>query len=266
MTTKQADSTEGKIITTIEDQIMTICVDRQAKRNAFTPQMIVDLSKAFTRLEEDPDIWVGVVTFAGAHSTGGLDLPKFGESLKTGKPLVEGNNVDPFGVQRRCTKPLVCAVQGFTFTAGIELMLACDIVIAAEDCVFSQMEPKRGIMAFGGASFRMVQRAGWGNAMVHLLVADKFDAQTALRHGLVQEVVPAGQQKERAREIAELIRANAPLAVQATKIAAQKYVEEGEAANIATYSPLTTKLAASKDAVEGVTAMKQKRAPVFKGE
>ena len=84
-------------------------------------------------------------------------------------------------------------MQGICFTLGIELMLAADIVIAAEDCRFAQIEVKRGIMPAGGATVRMVERAGWGNAQRYLLTGDEFGAAEALRLGFVQEVVPAGQ-------------------------------------------------------------------------
>ena len=96
----------------------------------------------------------------------------------------------------------MCAVQGICFTLGIELMLAADIVVAADDCRFAQIEVKRGIMPAGGATVRMVERAGWGNAQRYLLTGDEFGSAEALRLGFVQEVVPAGRQKARALEIA----------------------------------------------------------------
>ena len=88
-------------------------------------------------------------------------------------------------------------MQGITFTIGIELMLAADVVVAASDCRFSQLEVKRGIMATGGATIRMVERAGWGNAMRYLLTGDEFDVATALRLGFVQEVTAPGDQLNR---------------------------------------------------------------------
>ena len=103
-------------------------------------------------------------------------------------------SVDPLSLRPPIrTKPLVCAVQGICFTLGIELMLAADIVVAADDCRFAQIEVKRGIMPAGGATIRMVERAGWGNAQRYLLTGDEFGAAEALRLGFVQEVVPAGQ-------------------------------------------------------------------------
>ena len=162
--------------------------------------------------------WVGVITFAGPHTTAGLDLPRFaGAFASTEREAFAETGVDAFALRRRCRKPVVMAVQGITFTIGIEMLLAADIVVAADDCRFCQMEPKRGLAVFGGAHVRYVERAGWGNAMYHLLRADEFGAARALQLGFVQEVVPAGQQIERAQAIAAEICTLAPLAVQEIK-------------------------------------------------
>ena len=131
--------------------------------------------------------------------------------------------------RKRCKKPIVTAVQGIVFTIGIELMLAGDIVVAADDSRFCQMESKRGIAPLGGAHFRFLSRTGWGNAMYHLFLCDEFTAPRAREIGLVQEVVPAGQQVERAMALAAIIAGNAPLGIQVTKEAALKYIEHGEA-------------------------------------
>jgi enoyl-CoA hydratase/carnithine racemase len=160
---------------------------------------------------------------------------------------------------------VVCAVHGITYTAGLELMLGCDIAIAADDCRFSQLEPKRGIMATGGATFRFVERGGWGNAMYHLLVVDEFGAEEAKRCGMVQEIVPAGRQLERALELAAKIAALAPLAIQATKASAALYAEQGEKACIAAFSAVQQRLASSEDAAEGVRSFVERRDPKFTG-
>src|SRR3954451_22641909 len=128
----------------------------------------------------------------------------FGPDAEPGPPT---DAVDPFGLERRLTKPLVTAVQGITFTIGIEIALAGDIVVAASDTRFCQLEPKRGLAPLGGATIRYVQRAGWGNAMYHLLRADEFGADEARRIGLVQEVVAPGEQVARALELGRQIAA-----------------------------------------------------------
>src|SRR5207247_3621181 len=132
-------------------------------------------------------------------------------------------NIDPFGLANQCRKPVVTAIQGVCFTVGIEIMLAGDIVVAAEDARLCQMEAKRGIAPLGGAHFRFLTRAGWGNAMYHLFLCDEFNAAQAHKIGLVQEVVEPGKQIERAMELAQTIARNAPIGIQVTKAAPLKY-------------------------------------------
>ena len=127
------------------------------------------------------------------------------------------------------------------------------------------MESKRGIAPLGGAHFRFLSRTGWGNAMYHLLLCDEFSAQRAREIGLVQEVVPAGQQIERAIELAATIARNAPLGIQVTKEAAAKYIERGEAAAIGYIPAIRDRVLHSADAREGIQSFIERRAAVFQG-
>lgn len=260
-------NTEGSITVEVREHIMLIGIKRPEKYNSYTPHMAGELIEAFTRLDEDPNLRVGVVFGHGKHFTAGLDLPKWTEGMSSEARHSDGEKqVDPMALGRSCRKPIVTAVQGITFTFGIELALAGDIVIAADDCRFSQLEPARGIHATGGATFRITERAGWGNAMYHLLTADEFDANEAYRIGLVQEVVPVGSQLDRAIEIAERIASQAPLAVQATKASARRYVNEGAQACIAALGPVQAELIATEDAQEGVNSFIERREAVFTGK
>ncbi|MCH7959437.1 MAG: crotonase/enoyl-CoA hydratase family protein [Candidatus Hydrogenedentes bacterium] len=256
---------EGQITTEKRGHLYLVGIDRKEKYNGLTPKMFEELLAAYTTIENDDDIRVGILFAHGDHFTTGLDLPKFAESMRKGGRFREPGAVDVYGLERGVSKAMVCAIQGYTYTAGIEMMLACDIVIAASDCKFSQLEPKRGIMAAGGATIRFVQRGGWGNAMLHLLTCDVFDAQEAQRIGLVQEIVEPGRQLDRAIEIAELIAQQAPLAIKATKANALQAVLEGQKAAIASFAEIQLGLANSEDAAEGVASFVERRDPVFKG-
>jgi len=254
----------GRVGSETVDRILKITIDNVERRNAFSPEMMTELSDALTELETNDQLWAGVVCAAGAHFTAGLDMPKFFGPNATAHPAA-ADSVDPFGLRRRCTKPIVTAVQGITYTVGIEMMLAGDIAVAADDVRFCQMESKRGIAPLGGAHFRFLSRMGWGDAMYHLMLCDEFGAERALKIGLVQEVVPAGQQVDRAMELAGLICKNAPLGVQAMKRAALKYVEAAERAAIDVIPQVRELVMGSEDAKEGIQSFIERRAAVFTG-
>lgn len=247
------------------DHILKISIDNPEKKNAFHPDMMLQLSNAMTELHHNPDLWVGVITAVGDHFTAGLDMPKFfGPGAKpTPIPV---SNIDPFGLRNMCAKPVVTAVQGICYTIGIEMALAGDIVVAAADTRFCQMEAKRGIAPLGGAHFRYITRSGWGNAMYHLLLCDEFGAEEAYRVGMVQEIVPAGTQVERAMEIARTINTNAPLGIQATKAAGRKFIEAGEREAVDAIAGIREKVMNSKDAAEGIQSFVERRKANFTGE
>lgn len=247
----------------VDDRVLVMTVDRAEKKNALTPKISNELAAAYTRLDDDPDLFVGVLTFAGDHTTAGLDMPLFfGPDAETGPPA---GAVDPYGLHRRLTKPLIVAVQGITYTAGIELALAGDIIVAASDTRFCQLEPKRGLAALGGATIRYVQRAGWGNAMYHLLRADEFTAEEALRIGLVQEVVDAGQQQARAIDLARELLACAPLALAHTIANARLALDDGEPAAIAAIPAMSDAIMATADFKEGISSFIERRPASFTG-
>lgn len=254
----------GRVTYESGERILKITIDNPSKKNSFDPEMMAQLAEALTLLDRDDDLWVGVLCAVGENFTAGLDMPKF--FGPTAKPVqrVEGQ-IDPFGLFNQCRKPIVTAVQGIVFTVGIEIMLAGDIVVAADDCRFCQMESKRGIAPLGGAHFRYISRAGWGNAMYHLMLCDEFSAAEAHRIGLVQEVVPAGQQVERAMEIARIIATNAPLGIQVMKEAGRKFIAAGEQAAIEAIPLIRERVMKSDDAAEGIKSFVERRQAVFTG-
>ena len=259
-----AKATPGQIRTEVHGHVLKIVIDNVAKKNSFSPQMMEQMSDALTLLDRTADYWVGVVCADGNDFTAGLDMPKFFGPTAEKLERKEGN-IDVFALGNRCRKPIVTAVQGIVFTIGIEMMLAGDIVIAADDCRFCQMESRRGIAPLGGAHFRFLTRAGWGDAMYHLFLCDEFNAERAFKIGLVQEVVPAGQQIQRAMEIAQLIAKNAPIGIQVTKEAALKFVEGGERAAVDYIPIISDRVMNTEDAKEGIQSFVERRSAVFRG-
>lgn len=257
-------SAEGQVTWEHHGRVLKITIDNAAKKNAFSPDMMQQLSQGLTELDRDPELWAGVICAVGDHFTAGLDMPKFFGPGASPNPLPD-DAVDPLGLKGRCRKPIVTAVQGVVYTVGLEIMLAGDIVVAADTSRFSQLEAKRGIAPLGGAHFRYLTRTGWGDAMYHLLLCDEFDAARAHKIGLVQEVVPAGQQVERAMALAERITQNAPLGVQVTKEAALSYLASGEAEAIAYAPRIRERVMGSADAMEGVMSFIERRPAAFTG-
>lgn len=261
-----SDAGAGRIVSEVRGDIFLIGLDRPAKRNGFTPAMLRQLAEAYTAYENAEGCRCAVVHAEGGHFTGGLDLPLVAPRLVSGEPLFPAECIDPLDMREpRRTKPVVVAVQGWCLTIGIELMLAADVAVAAADSRFSQIEVQRNLLATGGATVRMVRRAGWGNAMRYLLTGDEFDADTALRLGFVQEVVPPGAQKERALALAGRIAAQAPLAVRATIANARVALDEGRAAAVSHGQAAQKRLRASADAAEGLAAFRERRPGVFEG-
>jgi enoyl-CoA hydratase/carnithine racemase len=261
---------EGEIRRESRDHIFLIGINRPAKLNGFTPKMMLELAQAYTDFEDDPGARCAVLHAFGNHFTAGLDLPSMAPLMQRGEPAAPLHLIDPLDLRassdgRRRSKPLIAAVRGITYTIGIELMLAADIVVAASDCRFSQLEVKRGIMATGGATVRLAERGGLGNALLHLLTGDVFDIHEAQRMNLVQRVVEPGEELECALGIAQSIAAQAPLAVVATRASALAAVEHGPLAAIAHFRDTQARLARTADAAEGVASFVEKRAARFSG-
>ena len=246
--------------------LLLMGLNRVPKRNAFDLDMREQLALAFGEMERDEEVRCGVLFAHGGHFTGGLDLVQVGDALQRGEGGIPAGGIDWRGFQtEQRTKPVVCAIQGWCLTLGIEIALACDIRVAADDTRLSQMEVGRGIYPFGGATIRFPREVGWGNAMRYILTGDVFDAAEALRIGLVQEVVPAGHQLQRAVEIAGRIAAQAPLGVRTALRSAQRSVRDGEQAAAAQLVPDMVALLDTEDAAEGTRSFLERRPATFVG-
>ena len=258
---------ENRISTEVRGHLFLIGINRPDKLNAFDIGMLHGLSNAYTELENRADLRCGVIFAHGKDFTAGLDLASVMPVFEKERSIVPEGNIDPWGVfGPMVSKPTVCAVQGRCLTLGIELMLASDIRIASRDATFAQIEIKRGIFPFGGATVRMPFVAGWGNAMRYLLTGDTFDAGEALRIGIVQEVVEPGRQLGHAVEIAEVVAKQAPLGVRATIRSSRAAASDGPKSAIKELLPEILELMKTEDAKEGVQSFLERREADFKGK
>ncbi|GAA0996385.1 crotonase/enoyl-CoA hydratase family protein [Subtercola frigoramans] len=247
--------------------ILLIGLNRPEKRNAADLALLEELAAAYGELEHDPELRVGLVHAVGDHFTAGLDLADIGPRIgPDGLDYVVEGGINPWQLEGRyLSKPVVMAVQGTCLTLGIELVLASDIAVAAASTRFGQIEVSRGILPFGGATLRFPRAVGWGNAMRWMLTGDLFDAAEAHRIGLVQEVVPDGEQFARALELASRVAAQAPLAVQAVLANAHLAVRSGDAEAERELQPELVRLVGSEDSVIGMQAFVQRKPAEFVG-
>ena len=249
--------------------VLLIGLNRPEKRNAFNFALIEQLAAAYYELENDDAIRCGVLFGHGDHFTGGLDLAEVGPLVREGRldEAFDGpGRRDPWRKDNAWTTPLVAAVQGWVMTLAIELLLAADIRIAASNTRFAQLEIRRGIYAFGGATVRLPRDAGWGDAMRWLLTGEEYDAAEAHRIGLVQEVVEPGRQLDRAIELAETVaEKSAPLGVRTTLASAHRARIEGEAAAFERLDPDMVELFETEDGREGLRSFVERREARFVG-
>lgn len=249
--------------------ILLMGINRPEKRNAFTPELIRELSLAYKKLAEDQELRCGVLWATGDDFTSGLDMPEIVKSIPMMpiKPLIPRGAIDPWGVNTEpCPKPVITAVQGRCYTLGIELMLNAQISVASEKATFTQYEVSRGLFPFGGGTVRWAQSAGLNNAYRYMLTGDWFDAAEAYRLGLVQEVVPDGQQLERAIMIAEKIAKQAPLGVQAVLRSTRLSFGQGATKALSKINGQMLRIILSKDFRRGIAAFKLRTEARFEGD
>ncbi len=260
--------TDSVITTEQQGHLWLIGLNRPHKYNAFSVEMFTQLAQALSELENRDDLRCAVIYAHGDHFTAGIDLAQWSPLFSdgTGLKLPDGL-IDPMCLNESIRqKPVVVAVHGICFTIGIELLLACDIRVAADNTRFAQIEIKRGIYPVGGATIRFPMEAGWGNAMRYLLTGDEFNAEEAYRIGIVQEVTPFGQHVDKAIEIADTIAKQAPLGVYATLKSARLTRHKAEQDSIPHLMPDLLPLMQSEDVQEGIQSFLERREAVFQGK
>ncbi|WUH98622.1 crotonase/enoyl-CoA hydratase family protein [Spirillospora sp. NBC_00431] len=247
-------------------RLALIRLDRPGTSNAIDPPTLQALGAAYHRADNDGEVVAVVLHAEGPDFSAGLDPKSFLPTLQARTYSADGpGRINPFGTTTRLSKPLVVAVQGTVGAMAHELMLAADVRVAAEGTRFGQGEAGRGTTPAGGGAVRMAAEAGWGNAMRWLLTGEEWGTDEAVRLGLVQEVVPSGEQLPRAIEIAEKIAANPPLALRATLELGRRAREAQARQVFADLIPTLYRLLDTADFAERLTALKEGRDPVYTG-
>jgi enoyl-CoA hydratase len=249
------------VLIDVDSGVMTIAINRPAQRNAMTQEAAERIAGALADLDERSDVAAAVLTGTGGTFCAGMDLKRF---VAGEKAHVPGRG---FGglVEAPPAKPLIAAVEGWALGGGFELVLACDLVVAAEGARFGLPEVKRGLIARAGGAVRLPRRLPRAIALELLLTGEPLSAAGAADHGLVNRLVPDGQALTAALALGQAIAANAPLAVAASKAIAVDSVDWPESEIFRRQVAYTDPVFTSADAQEGARAFTERRAPLWQG-
>ena len=253
--------TDQAVLTERRDGVLLITLNRPDARNAVNLAVAEGIAAALDTLDEDGELTVGVLTGAGSGFCAGMDLKAFvqGESPWVGDRGFAGI------VQRSARKPLIAAVEGFAVAGGLEVALACDLLVAARGAKLGIPEVKRSLVAAGGALLRLPQRVPYGVAMELALTGDPITAERGAELGLVSRLADPGGAVDTALELAAAITRNGPLSLMATKEVLQRQRDWSEEEFWARQGEIAGPVMGSNDAREGATAFAEKRDPVWTG-
>ena len=244
------------------DGVTLITINRPEARNAVNRAVSEGVAAALDEFESRKDLTAAVITGAGGTFCSGMDLKAFvaGETV-----ALEGRGFA--GITRRPPrKPVIAAVEGYALAGGCEIVLACDLVVAADDARFGIPEVKRGLVAGAGGLLRLPRRIPYAVAMELALTGDFLDAAQAHRYGLVNQLTEPGKALEGARRLAARIAANGPLAVAATKEIIVRSADWSAEEAFDRQAVIMEPVLRSADAREGAIAFAEKRPPVWRGE
>ena len=258
-----------------DGHVVTITLNRPHKRNAFDAEVLCRLADAWDMIDADDGVRVAVMTGAGGHFSAGADLDRLVGALLSGKPAANefeerirtdvGIIYKGFLKDFRPATPIVAAVEGYCYAGGIEILQAFDVRVAAEGARLAVSEVQRGLFPMSGSTVRLPRQIAWTVAMEMLITGEPISGRRAYEVGLVGHVVPDGTALARAREIAERIARNGPLAVRNIKasVLAADALPEAEAYD--RELELGMEVMGSHDAKEGPRAFLEKRQPDFTG-
>lgn len=249
----------------VEGRVLHVVLNRPHVLNALHPPAHFELAEIFDAFADDAELWIAVIRGAGDRSfCAGTDLKALAEG---GRDEYPPTGFAGLSSRFDLDKPVIAAVNGLALGGGLEIALACDLIVAAEHAVFGFPEPRVGLAAMGGGVHRLVRQLPDKVAMGFLLTGRQFSAREALAFGLVNEVVPRDSLDSAVQTWVEDILACAPLALRATKQVARRNLEFASLADaIRADYPAAARMLESEDAVEGPRAFAEKRAPLWRGQ
>ena len=252
---------DGKVLVERRGAVQVITINRPEARNALDAAVARGVAAAVDELDASDELRAAVLTGAGGTFSAGMDLKAF---LRGESPAIAGRGLCGITITPP-RKPLIAAVEGWALAGGFELVLACDLVVAARSAAFGVPEVKRSLVAAGGGALLLPQRVPRAVALELLLTGDPIDAERAHAVGLVNRVVAEGGALDAAVELAAAIAANGPLAVAATKEIVRSAPSWSADEAWSRQEQITRPVFVSEDAREGSTAFAERRAPVWKG-
>jgi enoyl-CoA hydratase/carnithine racemase len=253
---------EQAVLTERRDRVLLITINRPDQRNAVNAAVAEGIAAALDELDAETDLSVGVITGAGKGFSAGMDLKAF----VAGERPYAGDRGFAGIVQRPPEKPLIAAVEGFAVAGGLEVALACDLIVASLGTRLGVPEVKRSLVAAGGALLRLPRTLPRNLAMELALTGEPIDAERAYELGLVNRLVDPGEALAGALELAALIAENGPLALTATKRVMTESADWPDSEFFGRQGEIVAPVMSSEDAREGATAFAEKRPPVWKGK
>jgi enoyl-CoA hydratase len=252
---------DSAVLTEKRGNVLLITINRPEVRNAVNAAVAVGIAGAMEELDGDEALSVGVLTGAGGFFCAGMDLGAFvkGEAPWFGDRGFAGV------AQRSAGKPLIAAIESFALAGGMEIALACDLIVAAKGAKMGIPEVKRSLVAAGGALLRLPRRIPYHVAMELALTGDPMPAERFAELGLVNRLSEPGAAVEVALELAATMARNGPLALIASKRILQEQFDWSSAEMWQRQGEITAPVMTSEDAKEGASAFKEKREPVWRG-
>lgn len=251
----------NEVIVAVEDGVMLITINRPEAKNSVNLAVAKGIAAAMEELDSNDEIRAAILTGAEGTFCSGMDLKAF----VTGElPIIEGRGFAGL-VEAPPRKPLIAAVEGFALAGGFELAISCDMIVSAGNAKFGIPEVKRGLVAGAGGLLKLPRQIPRRVAMELALTGDAIDAQRAYELGLINRVVEAGTALATARELADKIAANGPMAVLASKQIMNESEEWSSEDMFKKQNDIALPVFASKDAIEGATAFAEKRPPKWRG-